>query len=85
MAAFLSRPQCVKGPAHMAEGGHHLRKAPNPHPLDTTQVVEILPHVRQERTCPIYIVNIVGADALATQTLYLLCWTGSIRSPHVKG
>ena len=22
----------IKGPAHMVEGGHHLRKAPNPHP-----------------------------------------------------
>ena len=22
----------IKGHAHMAEGGHHLRKAPNPHP-----------------------------------------------------
>ena len=22
----------MKGPAHMVEGGHHLRKAPNPHP-----------------------------------------------------
>ena len=23
----------IKGPAHMAEGGHHFRKAPNTHPL----------------------------------------------------
>ena len=23
----------IKGPAHMVEGGHQLRKAPNPHPL----------------------------------------------------
>ena len=23
----------IKGPTHMVEGGHHLRKAPNPHPL----------------------------------------------------
>ena len=23
----------IKGPAHMAEGGHHPRKAPNPQPL----------------------------------------------------
>ena len=23
----------IRWPAHMAEGGHHLRKAPNPHPL----------------------------------------------------
>ena len=23
--------QKIKGPAHMVEGGHHLRKAPNPH------------------------------------------------------
>ena len=23
----------IKGPYHMVEGGHHLRKAPNPHPL----------------------------------------------------
>ena len=22
----------IKGPTHMVEGGHHLRKAPNPHP-----------------------------------------------------
>ena len=22
----------IKGPAHMVEGGHHLRKAPNTHP-----------------------------------------------------
>ena len=22
----------IKGPTHMAEVGHHLRKAPNPHP-----------------------------------------------------
>ena len=22
----------IKGPAHVAEGDHHLRKAPNPHP-----------------------------------------------------
>ena len=38
-----------------------------------------------------YIVNIMGADVLATQgpghqhTWYLLCWTGMIRLPHVKG
>ena len=25
-------PWKIKGPAHKAEGGHHLRKAPNPHP-----------------------------------------------------
>ena len=24
----------IKRPAHMAEVGHHLRKAPTPHPLD---------------------------------------------------
>ena len=23
----------IKGPAHMVEGDHHLRKDPNPHPL----------------------------------------------------
>ena len=23
----------IKGPTHMVEGGHHLRKAPTPHPL----------------------------------------------------
>ena len=23
----------IKEPTHMAEGGYHLRKAPNPHPL----------------------------------------------------
>ena len=23
----------IKGSAYIAEGGHHLRKAPNPHPL----------------------------------------------------
>ena len=23
----------IKGPTHKVEGGHHLRKAPNPHPL----------------------------------------------------
>ena len=22
----------IKGPAHMVEGGHHFREAPNPHP-----------------------------------------------------
>ena len=22
----------IKGPAHMVDGGHHLRKAPTPHP-----------------------------------------------------
>ena len=27
----------IKGPAHMVEGGHHLRKAPNPHPLSTQE------------------------------------------------
>ena len=25
----------IKGLAHMVEGGHHLRKAPNPHPPET--------------------------------------------------
>ena len=25
----------LKGPAHMVEGGHHLRKAPNMHPHDS--------------------------------------------------
>ena len=24
----------IKGPAHMAEGDHHLRKDPNPNPLE---------------------------------------------------
>ena len=27
----LSGHKKIKGPPHMAEGGHHLRKAPNPH------------------------------------------------------
>ena len=36
-----------------------------PH-TDMTQVIEILPQVRQ-RTYPIYIVNIMSADALAMQ------------------
>ena len=25
----------IKGPAHMVEGGHHLRKAPNPNSQQT--------------------------------------------------
>ena len=33
---------------------------------DMTQVIEILPHVRQELNL-FYIVNIMGADVLATQ------------------
>ena len=30
----------IKGPAHMVEGGHHLRKAPSPHPHIFMQRVE---------------------------------------------
>ena len=29
----LFRHKQIEGPAHMVEGGHHLRKDPNPHPL----------------------------------------------------
>ena len=30
----------IKGPAHLVEGGHHLRirKAPNPHPQHTSKI-----------------------------------------------
>ena len=28
----------IKGPAHKVEGGHHLRKAPNPHPRSNDEV-----------------------------------------------
>ena len=28
----------IKGPAHMVEGDHHLRKAPNPHPLPEERI-----------------------------------------------
>ena len=30
--------QKIKRPAHMVEGGHHLRKAPDPHPLATYEL-----------------------------------------------
>ena len=32
----------IKGPAQMAEGGHHLRKAPYPHPLNHSKLYVIL-------------------------------------------
>ena len=35
--------------------------------IHMTQVVEIFPKVRQERIDLIYIINIMGADVLATQ------------------
>ena len=39
----------------------------------------------ETRTYLICIANIMGADVLATQQPYLICWTELIRSPHVKG
>ena len=32
----------ITGPAHMAEGGHHLRKAPHPHPLASNVELDVL-------------------------------------------
>ena len=56
--------------------------------IDTLQVVEILPHVRQ---IPTYIVNIMAVDALPTQgarasTALIITMLGRInrRSPHIE-
>ena len=35
----------IKGPAHMVEGGHHLRKPPNPHPLE---FIKDIPYLEKE-------------------------------------
>ena len=57
-----------------------------------TQVVEILPDVRQELTYSTQsmMLNIMGADAWQRreprlqQPWYWLCWIGIIRSLHIK-
>ena len=41
----------IKGSAHMAEGGHHLRKAPNPHPWQDSDLCKNSPEFYWFYTC----------------------------------
>ena len=49
----------IKGPAHMTEGGHHLGKAPSPHPQNQIQVL---------RLCLIWSVRITQICSVALDT-----------------
>ena len=39
----------IKGPTHMVEGGHHLRKAPNPNPLWSQEGLPSFQDSKRER------------------------------------
>ena len=47
MGLFRRGHKKIKGPAHMVEGGHHLRKAPNPHPHYSTWMYRQVSNIRR--------------------------------------
>ena len=48
----------IKGPAHMVEGGHHLRKAPNPHPPAWHEINHILGFIWELCIFKIFIIEL---------------------------
>ena len=87
----------VYGPAINPLGDDFLRGSINMYlhfisflRIDVTQVVEILPHVRQGPTSstqsiPWVLMSWRRKEPGHHHSWYLLYWTGSIQSPHVKG